>query len=97
MKMMMTILAVVAASGGTAVAQTPIDAVSVDCAAFVSTPSSEWVVTKTTTVFPGPNNTTAGKIELPPGLQFGKNKFRTNGADLADVLDQRCKRTSTQK
>jgi hypothetical protein len=88
---MMTILAVVAASCETAVAQTPIDAVRVDCAAFVRTPSREWVVTKTTTVFAGQNNATAGKIELPPGLEFGKNKFRANGADLADVLDQRCK------
>jgi hypothetical protein len=91
MKMIMTILAVVAASCGTAVAQTPIDAVRLDCAAFVSTTSREWVVTKTTTVFAGPNNTTAARIELPPGLEFGKNKFRANGADLADILDQRCK------
>ena len=88
---MMTILAVVAASCETAVAQTPIDAVRVDCAAVVGTPSGEWVVTKTTTVFAGANKATAGKIDLPPGLQFGKTKFRVNGADLADVLDQRCK------
>ena len=94
---MMVVLAVGAASCGTTVAQTPADAVRVDCAAFVRTPSREWVVTKTTTVFAGQNNATAGKIELPPGLEFGKNKFRANGADLADVLDQRCKRTSTQK
>ena len=88
---MMTVLAVVAASCGPAVAQTPTEAVRVDCAAFARTLSGEWVVTKSTTVFSGPNNAIADRIDLPPGLVFGKNKFRSNGADLADVLDQHCK------
>ena len=88
---MMVVLAVGAASCGTAVAQTPMDAVRVDCAAFARTPSGEWVVTKSTTVFSGPNNAIADRIDLPPGLEFGKNKYRLNGADLLDVLDQRCK------
>jgi hypothetical protein len=88
---MIVVLAVGAASCGTAVAQTPMDAVRVDCAAFASTLSGEWVVTKSTTVFSGPNNATADRIDLPPGLVFGKNKYHSNGADLVDVLDQRCK------
>jgi hypothetical protein len=88
---MMTVLAVVAASCGPAVAQTPTEAVRIDCAAFATTLSGEWVVTKLTTVFAGPSDATADRIELPPGLVFGKNKFRPNGTDLADVLDQRCK------
>jgi hypothetical protein len=90
-----TILAVASASCGTAVAQTPMDvmiaSVRVDCAAFVRTLSGEWVVTKNTTVFPGPDNATAGRIDLRPGIEFGKNKIRPNGADLAEVLDQHCK------
>jgi hypothetical protein len=61
--------------------------VRLDCSAFVKTLSGEWVVTKSTTVFPGPNNATTGRIDLPLGLEFGRNKIRSNGADLADVLD----------
>jgi hypothetical protein len=87
---MTTVLALVAASCGMAIAQTTFDAVRLDCAAFVRAPSGEWVVTRTTTVG-GSNNASANKIEFPPGLEFGKNKFRVNGVDLADVLDKRCK------
>ena len=35
----------------------------------------------------GPD-TDQGRIDLPPGLEFGKNKISPNGADLVDVLDQ---------
>jgi hypothetical protein len=90
-----TTLVVAAASCGTALAQTPMDArnasVRVDCASFAKTLSGEWVVTKNTTVIPGPNNLTIDRIDLPPGLEFGKNKISLNGADLAEVLDQHCK------
>jgi len=88
---MMVVLAVGAASCGTTVAQTPADAVRVDCAAFARARSGEWVVTKNTTVFSGPDDATADRIDLPPGLVFAKNKFCPNGADLVDVLDQQCK------
>ena len=32
----------------------------------------------------GPD-TDQGRIDLPPGLEFGKNKISPNGADLVDV------------
>jgi hypothetical protein len=94
MKSIAILLSALAASCTAAVAQTDMDtriaSVHVDCAAFNKNPNGDWVVTKPTKVQTG-TGPMAGSLALPPGMPISKNAFEPNGADLAEVLNRRCK------